>query len=141
MSPALPEHAPIARMGQEGNLAPTVAGSFHRDPGCQLDDCSRRNRHPAGVKSTAVYSSTKAVLHACTLSQRSKLKGTSVGALHPAPAWVQTDVLNSNEEPRTMPHQEFDETIKVLRIDAEELLVYRVRPAWQQSRRQMMIHL
>ncbi len=88
-----------------------------------------------------MYSSTKAVLHACTLSQRSKLKGTSVGALQPAPPWVQTDVLNSNEEPRTMPLQEFDETIKVLRIDAEELLVKRVKPASQQSRVQMRIHL
>jgi uncharacterized oxidoreductase len=49
---------------------------------------------------TAVYSSTKAALHSYVLSQRYKLKGTSVSVLEIAPPWVQTDLLNSKEEPR-----------------------------------------
>jgi uncharacterized oxidoreductase len=43
---------------------------------------------------TAVYSSTKAALHACTLSQRYKLRGTSVSVLEIVPPWVQTDLTN-----------------------------------------------
>jgi uncharacterized oxidoreductase len=73
---------------------------------------------------TAVYSSTKAALHSYVLSQRYKLKGTSVSVLEIAPPWVQTDLLNSNEEPRAMPLKEFiEETMKVLGTDAEEILV------------------
>ena len=42
---------------------------------------------------------------------------------------MQTDLMNSNEEPRAMPLREFiDETIKVLGTDAEEILVERARP-------------
>ena len=78
---------------------------------------------------TAVYSSTKAALHTYTLSQRYKLRGTSVSVLEIVPPWVQTDLMNSNEEPRAMPLREFiDETIKVLGTDAEESLVERARP-------------
>ena len=77
----------------------------------------------------AVYSSTKAAMHSYTLSQRYKLRGTSVSVLEIAPPWVQTDLLNSNEEPRAMPLQEFiDETIKVLGTNAEEILVERAKP-------------
>jgi uncharacterized oxidoreductase len=73
---------------------------------------------------TAVYSSTKAALHSYVLSQRYKLKATSVSVLEIAPPWVQTDLLNSNEDPRAMPLKEFIEgTIKVLGTDAEEILV------------------
>ncbi len=78
---------------------------------------------------TAVYSSTKAALHSYILSQRYKLKATSVSVLEIAPPWVQTDLLNSNEEPRAMPLKEFiEETIKVLGTDAEEILVERAKP-------------
>jgi uncharacterized oxidoreductase len=78
---------------------------------------------------TAVYSSTKAALHSYVLSQRYKLKGTSVGVLEIAPPWVQTDLLNSKEEPRAMPLNDFiEETIKVLRTDAEEILVEQAKP-------------
>jgi uncharacterized oxidoreductase len=78
---------------------------------------------------TAVYSSTKAALHSYTLSQRYKLRGTSVSVLEIAPPWVQTDLMNSNEEPRAMPLREFiDETIKVLGTDAEEILVEQAKP-------------
>src|SRR5205085_9092776 len=58
---------------------------------------------------TAVYSSTKAALHSYVLSQRYKLKGTSVSVLEIAPPWVQTDLLNSSKEPRAMPLKEFIE--------------------------------
>jgi uncharacterized oxidoreductase len=77
---------------------------------------------------TAVYSSTKAALHTYALSQRYKLRGTSVSVLEIVPPWVQTDLMNSNEEPRAMPLKEFiDETIKVLGTDAEEILVERAK--------------
>ena len=73
---------------------------------------------------TAVYSSTKAALHSYVLSQRYKLKATSVSVLEIAPPWVQTDLLNSKDEPRAMPLKEFiEETMKVLGADAEEILV------------------
>src|SRR6202040_3309861 len=64
----------------------------------------------------AVYSSTKAAIHSYTLSLRYKLKGSSVAVLEIAPPWVQTDLLNSNKEPRAMPLAEFiEETLKVLK--------------------------
>ncbi len=78
---------------------------------------------------TAVYSSTKAALHSYVLSQRYKLKGTSVSVLEISPPWVQTDLLNSNEEPRAMPLKNFiKETMKVLGTDAEEILVEQAKP-------------
>jgi uncharacterized oxidoreductase len=78
---------------------------------------------------TAVYSATKAALHSYVLSQRYKLKATSVSILEIAPPWVQTDLLNSNEEPRAMPLKDFiEETIKALGTDAEEILVEQARP-------------
>ncbi len=77
----------------------------------------------------AVYSSTKAAIHSYTLSLRYKLKGSSVTVLEIAPPWVQTDLLNSNNEPRAMPLAEFiQETIKVIGTDAEEVLVQRAKP-------------
>jgi uncharacterized oxidoreductase len=78
---------------------------------------------------TAVYSSTKAALHSYVLSQRYKLKGTSVSVLEIAAPWVQTDLLNSSEEPRAMPLKDFiEETMKVLGTDAEEILVEQAKP-------------
>jgi uncharacterized oxidoreductase len=77
---------------------------------------------------TAVYSSTKAALHSYVLSQRYKLRGTSVRVIEVAPPWVQTDLLNSKEEPRAMPLQEFiDETIQVLGTEVDEILVVRAK--------------
>jgi len=77
----------------------------------------------------AVYSSTKAAMHSYTLSLRYKLKGTPVKVLEIAPPWVQTDMLNSNNEPRAMPLAEFiAETMQVLGTDAEEVLVERAKP-------------
>ena len=78
---------------------------------------------------TAVYSATKAALHSYVLSQRYKLRGTSVSVLEIAPPWVQTDLLNSKEEPRAMPLKDFiEETMKVLGTDAEEILVEQAKP-------------
>jgi uncharacterized oxidoreductase len=78
---------------------------------------------------SAVYSSTKAALHSYTMSQRWNLKDTSVRVLELSPPWVQTDLLNSKEEPRAMPLQEFiDETIAVLGTDTNEVLVERAKP-------------
>jgi uncharacterized oxidoreductase len=73
---------------------------------------------------TAVYSSTKAALHSYVLSQRYQLKGTSVNILEISPPWVQTDLLNSKEEPRAMPLKDFiEETVKLLGTDAKEIVV------------------
>ncbi len=78
---------------------------------------------------TAVYCATKAALHSYVLSQRYKLIGTSVSVLEIAPPWVQTELMNSNENPNAMPLREFiDETVKVLGTDAEEILVERAKP-------------
>ena len=77
----------------------------------------------------AVYSATKAALHSFALSQRYKLKDTSVSVLEIVPPWVQTDLLGSNNEPRAMPLAEFiEETINVLGTDAKEVLVERAKP-------------
>src|SRR3989454_3992331 len=78
---------------------------------------------------TAVYSATKAGLHSYVLSQRYKLKGTSVSVLEISPPWVQTDLLNSKEEPRAIPLKDFiEETVKLLGTDAKEIVVQQAQP-------------
>jgi uncharacterized oxidoreductase len=82
----------------------------------------------------AVYSSTKAAIHSYSQSLRYKLAGSSVRVLELAPPWVQTDLLNSRNEPRAMPLTEFiDETIKALGSDADEVLVERAKSLRNQA--------
>jgi uncharacterized oxidoreductase len=77
---------------------------------------------------SAVYSSTKAALHSYTMSLRWKLKGTPVRVLELSPPWVQTDLLDSKEEPRAMPLADFiSETIAALGADTDEVLVERAK--------------
>jgi len=73
---------------------------------------------------TSVYSATKAAMHSFAMSQRFMLRDTDVRVLEIAPPWVQTDLLNSSEEPRAMPLKPFiEETMAQLATDADEILV------------------
>ena len=79
---------------------------------------------------TAVYCATKAALHSYTLSQRYKLKDSSVSVVELVPPWVQTDLMGGDNanDPRAMPLKEFiDEAMKLLGTDAQEILVERVK--------------
>lgn len=79
---------------------------------------------------TAVYSATKAAMHSYLMSQRFKLKGTSVKVLELAPPYVQTELMGPGMavDPRAMPLKDFiAETIQVLGMDADEVLVERVK--------------
>jgi uncharacterized oxidoreductase len=76
-----------------------------------------------------VYSSTKAAMHSYSQSLRYRLEGTSVRVQEIAPPWVQTDLLNSNNEPRAMPLPAvIEETMKSLATDANEVLVEIAKP-------------
>jgi uncharacterized oxidoreductase len=78
---------------------------------------------------TAVYSSTKAAIHSYTLSQRFMLKDTNVRVLEIAPPWVQTDLMNSSNEPRAMPLAQFvTETMTILGTDVDEVIVEQGKP-------------
>lgn len=77
---------------------------------------------------TAVYSSTKAALHSYSQSLRFKLRHTSVRVLEIIPPWVRTQLLNSSEEPRAMPLDEFiRDTVEALAKNADEILVPRAK--------------
>jgi uncharacterized oxidoreductase len=76
----------------------------------------------------AVYSSTKAALHSYSQSLRFKLRNTSVRVLELIPPWVRTELLNSSEESRAMPLDEFlQETMEALATDADEIMVARAK--------------
>ena len=77
---------------------------------------------------SAVYSSTKAAMHSYSLSLRHKLRHSPVEVIEIAPPWVQTDLLNSNNEPRAMPLADFiRETMALLDSDQKEIVVERAR--------------
>ena len=77
----------------------------------------------------ALYSATKAALHAYSMGLRYQLKGTSVQVQEIAPPWVQTDLLNSSEEPRAMPLKPFiEQTIAALGTNDSEILVEIAKP-------------
>jgi uncharacterized oxidoreductase len=78
---------------------------------------------------TTVYCATKAAIHAYSMTTRYKLKDTSVNVVEIVPPWVQTDLLNSNDNPNAMPLADFiNESMKLLGTDANEILVQRVLP-------------
>jgi uncharacterized oxidoreductase len=75
---------------------------------------------------TAVYSATKAALHSYAQSLRFKLRDSPVRVLEVIPPWVRTELLNSTEEPRAMPLDEFiSGTMLALASDADEIMVPR----------------
>ena len=77
---------------------------------------------------TAVYSSTKAALHSYAQSLRFKLRNTHVRVLEVIPPWVRTELLNSSEEPRAMPLEEFLQgTMEELATDSNEIMVPRAK--------------
>jgi uncharacterized oxidoreductase len=78
---------------------------------------------------SGVYSSTKAAIHSYTQSLRYKLKDTSVRVVEIAPPWVQTDLLDSKNEPRAMPLAPFiEQTMHELGTDSNEAIVEIARP-------------
>lgn len=78
----------------------------------------------------AVYSATKAAIHSYTLSQRFRLKGTSVKVLELIPPYVQTGLTGERQanDPAAMPLKEYiAETMQALETDADEVMVERVK--------------
>ena len=72
----------------------------------------------------AVYSSTKAALHSYTLSQRYLLRPHGIRLVEIAPPWVRTELLNSQEEERAIPLDQFiAEAMEQLASGADEILV------------------
>jgi uncharacterized oxidoreductase len=57
------------------------------------------------------------------------LRDTTVRVLEIAPPWVRTDLLNSRETEEAMPLEQFiEETMALLRTDADEILVDAANP-------------
>ncbi len=73
---------------------------------------------------SAVYSATKAALHSYTLSLRYLLSPHGIRLVEIAPPWVRTELLNSSEEERAIPLDQFiAEAMKQLESGADEVLV------------------
>ncbi len=78
---------------------------------------------------TSVYCATKAAIHSYSMTSRYKLKDSNVKVIEIVPPWVQTDLLNSKDNPNAMPLADFiAESMKLLATDAPEILVQRVLP-------------
>lgn len=72
----------------------------------------------------ALYSATKAAIHAYTLSQRFALRNTSVRVLEIVPPWVDTDLIYKSGDPRAMQLEPFiEETMKLLENATSEVVV------------------
>jgi uncharacterized oxidoreductase len=81
------------------------------------------------MNATAVYCATKAAIHSYSLTTRFRLKNSNVKVIEIVPPWVQTDLLNSKDNPNAMPLADFiAESMKLLGTDADEILVERVKP-------------
>lgn len=76
-----------------------------------------------------VYCATKTAIHSYSMTTRYKLKYTNVKVIEIVPPWVQTDLLNSKDNPGAMPLADFTvESMRLLGTDADEILVERVKP-------------
>jgi uncharacterized oxidoreductase len=76
------------------------------------------------MAATAVYSATKAAVHSWTLSQRYLLRPHGIEVVEIAPPWVRTELLNSTEEERAIPLDQFiTEAMKQLESGVDEVLV------------------
>lgn len=81
------------------------------------------------MSGTSVYCATKAAIHSYSMSMRYKLKNSNVKVVEIVPPWVQTDLLNSKDNPNAMPLAPYiEQTMKLLGTDADEILVERVLP-------------
>jgi uncharacterized oxidoreductase len=81
------------------------------------------------LSATAVYCATKAAMHSYSMSMRYRLKHSNVKVVEIVPPWVQTDLLNSKDNPNAMPLVPYiEETMKLFGTDADEILVERVLP-------------
>jgi uncharacterized oxidoreductase len=81
-----------------------------------------------------VTTEDKAAIHCYAQSLRFKLCHSSVSVLEIIPPWVRTELLNSNEEPRAMPLDEFLQgTMDALATDAHEIMVPRAKFLREQS--------
>lgn len=80
------------------------------------------------LATSAVYSASKAALHAYALSQRFMLSETTVTVQEIAPPWVDTDLIGKSGDPRAMALDAFiAETMTLLASEHEELVVEAVR--------------
>jgi uncharacterized oxidoreductase len=78
------------------------------------------------MAAAAIYSATKAAVHSYSLSQRYVLRAAGFRVIEIAPPWVRTELLNSLEETRAMPFDEFiSSAMAQLATDSEEILVGR----------------
>ncbi|BCX69037.1 SDR family NAD(P)-dependent oxidoreductase [Pseudomonas izuensis] len=72
----------------------------------------------------AVYSATKAALHSYTLSQRYLLREQGIQLVEVAPPWVRTELLNSSEEERAIPLDQFiTQAMEQFESGVDEVLV------------------